>query len=143
MFGGAELHITQTSDMLGETLKKDYPQLLQYTRIYNNNGSKLIKKKNTFIEEDHVANADSTFFSVFQLPVIEGNTRTALNEPNTVVINETTAKKYFGTTDAIGKTIETNEEKNPVYKVTAVIKDMQLVVGQKTNNGRKFPCRNS
>lgn len=124
LFGGSELHITQTSDMLGETLKKDYPQVLEYTRIYNSNGSKLIKKGNSYVEEPHVANADSTFFAVFQLPAIEGNLRTALNEPNTVVINETTAKKYFGTTHAVGKTIETNNGKNPVYKVTAVIKDI-------------------
>ncbi len=124
LFGGAELHITQTSDMLGETLKKDYPQVLQYTRVYTNNGSKLVKKDNSFIEEPHVANADSTFFLVFQLPVIAGDTKTALNEPNTVVINESIAKKYFGTTDAVGKTIETNDNKNPLYKVTAVIKDI-------------------
>lgn len=124
LFGGAELHITQTSDMLGETLKKDYPQMLQYTRVYNNSGSKLIKKNNSFIEETRVANVDSTFFLVFQLPAIAGNTRTALEEPNTVVINETTAKKYFGTTDVLGKTIETNVNKNPLYKITAVIKDI-------------------
>ncbi len=124
LFGGAELHIVQTSDMLGETLKKDYPQVVQYTRVYTNSGSKLIKKGNTFIDEPHVAHADSTFFSVFQLPSIVGDTRTALDEPNTVVINESMAKKYFGTTNAVGKTIETNDDKSPLYKVTAVIKDI-------------------
>ena len=96
LFGGTELHITQTSDMLGETLKKDYPEVQEYTRIYTNQGSKLIRKNNTFIEEPRIAYVDSTFFSVFQLPVIKGNSKTALSEPNTVVINESMAKKYFG-----------------------------------------------
>ncbi|MEP7252380.1 MAG: ABC transporter permease [Ginsengibacter sp.] len=124
LFGGAELHITETSDMIGQTLKKDYPEVLEYTRIYNNTGSKLIRKGNTYIEERNVANADSTFFTVFQLPVVEGDAKTALNEPNTVVISESVAKKYFETTHAVGKTIETNDEKHTTYKVTAVIKDI-------------------
>jgi putative ABC transport system permease protein len=61
---------------------------------------------------------------VFQLPVIEGDTRHALDEPNTVVLTESSAKKYFGSTDVIGKTIETKDDKNPFYKVTAVVKDL-------------------
>ena len=43
-FGGADLHMPVTSDMMGELLKKDYPQVEEYTRIYNFNGDKLIKK---------------------------------------------------------------------------------------------------
>ena len=123
-FGGTELNITESSDMMGQVLKKDYPQVEQYTRLYTNNGSKFIKKDNAFINEQNVAHADSTFFDVFTFPAIAGNTHTALNEPNTVVITASAAKKYFGTTDALGKTIETNDKGNTLYKVTAVIKDM-------------------
>src|SRR5450631_351298 len=122
--GGGELHMPVTSDMMGQLLIKDYPAIEQYTRIYNSNGSKLVKKDKVFIIEDHVAHVDSTFFDVFTLPVISGNTHTALNEPNTVVITESTAKKYFGSTEVLGKTIETNDDKNPLYKITAVIKDI-------------------
>ena len=50
-FGGADLHMPVTSDMMGEVLKKDYPQVEQYTRIYNSNGNKLIKKGNEYINE--------------------------------------------------------------------------------------------
>jgi putative ABC transport system permease protein len=123
-FGGADLHMPVTSDMMGELLKKDYPQVEQYTRIYTFNGDKLVKKGNDYIDEANVAHVDSTFFSIFQLPVIEGDIRHALTEPNTVVINETTAKKYFGTTHVLGKTLEIKDDKNPFYKITAVVKDM-------------------
>ena len=123
-FGGGDLHMALTADMMGQLLKKDYPQVEQYTRIYVSSGSKLIKKGNAFINEDRVANVDSTFFDVFTLPAIEGDTRSALNEPNTVVITESAAKKYFGSANALGKTIETNDQKNRFYKVTAVIKDI-------------------
>ena len=94
-FGGADLHMPVTSDMMGQLLKKDYPQVEQYTRIYTFNGDKLIKKGTEYINEEHVAHADSTFFDVFTLPAIEGDTRTALNEPNTVVITESMAKNIL------------------------------------------------
>ncbi len=123
-FGGGDLHLPVTSDMMGQLLKKDYPVIEQYTRIYASDGSKLIKKNKEFIEENNVANVDSNFFEVFTLPALSGNTRTALIEPNTVVISESAAKKYFGTTDVIGKTIEIKADKNPSYKITAVIKDI-------------------
>ncbi len=123
-FGGNEMKIAESSDMTGQIMKKDYPQVEQYTRIFNNTGPKLIRKGNSFIKEPNVANVDSTFFDVFTFPAIAGNTHTALDEPNTVVITESTAKKYFGTTDVLGETIETNDKGGTLYKITAVIKDM-------------------
>lgn len=124
-FGGGDLHITQTSDMMGELLKKDYPQVEQYTRFYVNDGDKLVKKGDRFITEPNVAHVDSTFFTVFSLPAIEGDTKTALNEPNTVVLTASTAKKYFGAVNVLGKIIEVkNDDTITPYKVTAVIKDI-------------------
>jgi len=123
-FGGADLHMPVSSDMMGPVLKKDYPQIEQYTRLYTFNGDKLVKKGNDYITEGHVAHADSTFFDVFTFPAIDGDTRTALNEPNTVVLTESMAKKYFNSVHALGKNIEIKDEKSPLYKVTAVIKDM-------------------
>lgn len=123
-FGGANLHMPVTSDMMGQILKKDYPQIENYTRIYTFSGNKLIRKGNDYIDEARVANVDSTFFDVFQLVVTEGDIKHALVDPNTVVITESTAKKYFGTVRVLGKTIEVRDEKNPFYKVTAIVKDI-------------------
>lgn len=124
-YGGGNLHMVQTSDMMGATLKKDYPQVEEYTRIYANEGSKLIRKGNEFINEEHIAYVDSTFFNVFTLPAIDGNTKTALNEPNTVVVTENAAKKYFSSVDVVGKTLEIrNDNGTTPFKITAVIKSM-------------------
>jgi putative ABC transport system permease protein len=123
-FGGTALHLAVSPDITGEILKKDYPQVEQYTRIYNSNGAKLIRKGNEYINERNVVHADSTLFDVFTLPAVAGDTKTALNEPNTVVMTSTAAKKYFGTTDVLGKTIETNDDSSTVYKITAVINDI-------------------
>ncbi|HYE54506.1 MAG TPA: ABC transporter permease [Chitinophagaceae bacterium] len=123
-FGGSDLEMPVSSDVIGATLKKDYPQVEEYTRIYASSGSKLVKKGNEFIEEEAVVHADSTFFKVFTYTAIAGDLNTALNEPNTVVITESMAKKYFGNTDAMGKTIETDDNTSTLYKVTGIIKDM-------------------
>lgn len=125
-FGGTDLIMAVSADPMGATLKKDYPQVEEFTRIYNSEGAKLIKKGTEFINEARVTYVDSTFFSVFTLPAIAGDARTALNEPNTVVVTESTAKKYFGTTDILGKPIETNDGGQNIFKVTAVIKDVPL-----------------
>ncbi|MEO6405204.1 MAG: ABC transporter permease [Ferruginibacter sp.] len=124
-FGGADLHFTQTSDMMGQLLKKDYPQVEQFTRIYTGSGQKLIKKGTEFITEQKVANVDSTFFDMFTLPAIEGDTKTSLDEPNTVVVTESSAKKYFSSVNVVGKILEVKDDSKVIpYKITAVIKDV-------------------
>ena len=124
IFGGNKLYLAVASDPMGATLKKDYPQVEEFVRFFNSRGSKLVKKGKEFIRENNVAHADSTIFDVFTLPVIAGDAKTALNEPNTVVISESAAKKYFSTTDVVGKNIETDDNGSTLYKVTAVIKDI-------------------
>jgi putative ABC transport system permease protein len=124
VFGGNKLHMAATSDPMGATLKKDYPQVEAYVRFYDPMGIKRIKKDSEYIRETNTVYADSTLFEVFNLPAIAGNTKTALNEPNTVIITEKIAKKYFGTTEAIGKIIATGEDAKEIFKVTAVIKNM-------------------
>ncbi len=120
-FGGNQLNLCVSSDPMGPTLKKDYPQVEEYTRLYASEGDKLVRKGNDYIREEKIVYADSTFLNVFPQKVISGETKDALDAPNTVVISETAAKKYFSTPDAAGQIIEI--DKKP-FKVTAVIKDM-------------------
>ncbi len=120
-FGGNDLVLAVASDPMGATLKKDYPQVEEYVRFFDN-GPMLLKKGTQFISEREAVFADSTLFNVFTLPAIAGDTRTALNDPNTVVITESAAKKYFSSQDVIGKTLETDNHK--IYKITALIKDI-------------------
>ncbi len=123
LFGGNNLHLAVTPDPLGEILKKDYPQVEEYVRFYNSNGYRMIKKGNEYIREDNVAHADSTLFNVFTFNFIAGEPKTALSDPNSVVITKSVALKYFGTTDVVGKSLETDENKNTIYKITAVVQD--------------------
>lgn len=121
-FGGTDMKLAVSSDPMGPTLKKDYPGVEQYTRIYASSGGRLLKKGDNFIKEVSLAFVDSTFFDVFSFPLISGNAKTALNDQSTAVISRSAAVKYFGTIDAVGRTVETNEKE--IYKVTGVMNDM-------------------
>lgn len=123
-FGGTDLNLATCSDPFGATLKKDYPEVEQYVRIYASAGRKFVKRGNETIVENRVANVDSTYFDVFPRPILAGNPKTALNEPNTVAISASAAEKYFGTSDALGQTIEVGVNEETAYKVTAVFADM-------------------
>ena len=78
----------------------------------NGQGDILIKKDNQNIQDHNAAFADSTFFKVFTFPMIEGDPTTALDEPNSIVIDETTAKKYFNSTNVVGKTLYVDNSTN-------------------------------
>ena len=120
-FGGTHFILAVAPDPLGPTLKKDFPQVEQYVR-FRNYGGFSVKKGNEIIPEANVINVDSTLFDVFTLPAVEGDTKTALNDPSSIVITERIAKKYFNTTNALGKILVVNDSTN--YKVSAVIKNL-------------------
>lgn len=103
-------------------LKADYPEVLESTRL-RQGGKPLVLLNNKLYNDEKLAFVDSNFFSVFTLPFVEGNPKTALLEPNTIILSETTARKYFGEADAIGK-IVTFKDWNKTFRVTGVMKDI-------------------
>src|SRR5258708_5600468 len=71
------------------------------------------------------AYADSIYSNVFPLPAVDGNPKTALTEPKSIVLTESFAKKYFNTTLVAGRTLEMRSGTGTVlYKIGAVIKDI-------------------
>ncbi len=107
-------------------VKQEFPGILETVRIYNflGNGGFQLKYEDKKFEEKRAFFADSNFFKVFTANILAGDAATALNKPQTVVINETTAKKYFGTVaNAIGKALQREGNDNPPLEVTAVCAD--------------------
>ncbi|MCK7554036.1 ABC transporter permease [Chitinophaga sedimenti] len=107
--------------LLGEMLKKDYPQVENYCRL-TLQGPVLVKHGEETISEKNACFADSSIFQLFTLPLLAGDATTALREPFTVVISETIAEKYFPGADALGKTLRMENRHD--YTVTGVIKDV-------------------
>jgi putative ABC transport system permease protein len=120
-FGNNHIDLAACPALQGSTMVREMPEIEQYTRIMWYGGF-LIKKGNANVREGRVGYADSSLFDVFTLPLINGNAKTALKEYHSLVISETIAKKYFNSTDVVGKTMLINDTGN--YKITAVIKDI-------------------
>lgn len=123
-FNGTQVTAATSPMPLAAILAKDYSQVEQMVR-FNYQGDIRVKKGNTNIQDHNAVFADSTFFKVFTASMIIGNSLTALNEPNSIVIDETTAKKYFNSTDVVGKTLYIDNSTN--CKITGVIKDFPSV----------------
>jgi putative ABC transport system permease protein len=107
---------------LAKTLKAEYPYVEDATRIKVAGSFHVKKDNNASIIENRMAYADASLFNVFTLPLLSGNATHALADPNSVVLTESMAKKYFNTVDAVGKTMTFNDNWN--LKVTGVIKDI-------------------
>src|SRR5215510_4017056 len=93
-FNNTQATFSVAPDPLAPALVRDYPQVEQMVR-FNYQGDILVKKDNQNVQDHHAVFADSTLFQVFTIPMIAGNPATALNEPTAIVVDETTARKYF------------------------------------------------
>ncbi len=111
---------------LGKAFRNDFSFLEKSARVYTSNnalislpGEKEVKK---FQEEDGVAYAEPEFFDIFRFPLISGDHNAALTEPNTALISQKIATKYFGAEDPIGRIIRYNNQTN--FRVTGVLLDI-------------------
>ncbi len=104
---------------------KDFPEVENTLQVLGPNRDlivtyKLKEGESKVFEENDFLFADSTFFTFFDMPFIKGDKKTALNMSNQVVISSSTAKRYFGDEDPLGKTIKVFDD----YKVTGVFEDL-------------------
>lgn len=106
---------------LAQTLKLDYPEIRYATRYEYFFGKSLLTRGQTSFNE-RLNFADSSFFRIFTFHFIEGDPATALADPNSIVLTESTAKKLFGDEDPLGKELRLNEKVN--VKVTGIIEDV-------------------
>jgi putative ABC transport system permease protein len=73
--------------------------------------------------ENHFLEADSSFFNFFSIPLIRGNREKALNEPHTLVLTESTAKRIFGDEDPINKMLKVGTD-TTLYRVTGIMEEV-------------------
>ncbi|MDR6563872.1 MULTISPECIES: ABC transporter permease [unclassified Arcicella] len=102
-----------------QVLKNDYPEVLDATRLRTSGSPEIVYHDKKF-KENSFASVDANFFQVFTLPLLKGDAKTALVQPNTAVITKELAKKYFGNEDPIGKVLFIKSW-NENYKITGLI----------------------
>jgi putative ABC transport system permease protein len=106
---------------LAFTLTENYSQFKEACRLIFRD-EQLVKYKNRVFTEDNVCYADSTFLNMFSFDLIQGDKENALNKPNSILLTEKMAKKYFGKEDPMGKILNVNSDKE--YIVTGICKNI-------------------
>lgn len=92
-----------TNAVVGEAFAKEIPGVQQFVRV---NGAPVTVKRNNEVFIETPLFVDDNYLSVFTFPVVEGNKKTALTDIHSLVLCKDMAKKYFGTTDVIGQTLQ-------------------------------------
>lgn len=105
---------------VGPGMKAAFPEIEDYTRVLSPRES-YVKYNDKQFKEFRITFADANFLQFFSLPVVAGDSKTALKDPNSLVITKAFAEKYFGTEDPMGKMI--NIGNSPV-KITGVLKEI-------------------
>ena len=106
---------------LGEALKRDIPEVIEYVR-FGSWGRVLVNYENEQFWED-IGLADPSIFKIFSFKLLTGNPETALNNPGSIILSETKARKYFGSRNPIGQILLLDDNKSP-YIITGVMKDV-------------------
>lgn len=119
--GGTSIDNSMTGPF-APVIEKEIPEVISAVRVTWKNELLFRLDDKMYYEEGHYA--DSSFFKVFSFPFVLGDSATALNDPNSVVISEKLAEKYFGKENAIGKTIRIRGDKEELFTITGVFKNI-------------------
>lgn len=113
-------HVTVSQFPAGPALKENIPEIKETSR-WISLGRVLIRYRDHVQYEKSVNAVDPSFLSMFSFPLVYGNSESALNQPFSIILTETIAKKYFGSENPVGKTVTVNNRED--FTVTGVMKD--------------------
>ena len=106
-FDGQSMKWANAPNVVGPTMKAEIPGVEQQVRLLHHNFGQtaFVSSDNRKFAEKKFYWADSTLFNVFDIPLLRGNVQTALSAPKKVLLSESTATRYFGTDNPVGKVI--------------------------------------
>lgn len=119
--GDQEIRSASSCPPLAAAMSKEIPGVESSIRI-SPRGNSVFKYEDKSFTEDQIIYTDSNFFEFFSFRLLEGDPATALKEPNSIVLTERVAKKYFDKESAIGKLITVGND-NQTFKVTGIAEE--------------------
>ncbi|MBA3675888.1 MAG: ABC transporter permease [Sphingosinicella sp.] len=129
---GESVKLQMTSYVSAAALKKDFPQVDK--TVYLLSSSPTVIKDGEALSIEDGAMTNGPLFDVLQYPLVQGDPKTALQDPGSVVLSETQATKLFGTPNAMGRTVTMVQRGEPVdYRVTGILKDLPKNSHQRLN----------
>jgi len=143
--GGQEIIGAYTCAAIGPTMLREYPEVEDYLRM-NGWGPTIVEYKDQTFTDDHVVEADSTFFNFFSIPLIKGDVKNVLNQPRRAVVSESTAKRIFGDEDPIDKAVKIGSD-TARYFISGIMSDIpgnshfeaNILLSFMTNPGSQNP----
>ncbi len=120
-FGGNDAHYAVCPAPLAGAIRDEIPEIEDATR-FRSWGTFLVKKDKENYKEFNAIWSDPDVFHIFTIPLLKGNLNLVLREPNTMVISQSAARKYFGDADPMNKTLMLNG--TMLYTITGVFKDI-------------------
>ncbi len=118
---GDELNFSVNPPELAPTLIKEYPEIVEAIR-YKSLSGRVVRHEDRFFSEDRFAVADPSFFTLFSFEFIKGEPAKVLSSPNSIVITQRMASKYFGDANPMGKTLQVDGEVD--FTVTGIIQNV-------------------
>lgn len=106
----------------GPSLKERFPEINEFVRFRRRHGMVLMHNNLPF-DENIGALTDPSFFSIFDRKLSKGNPQTALNQPYSIVLTSSLAKKIFGDANPIGETIKIVGDADSTFTITGVLAD--------------------
>lgn len=125
LYNGNEYVVTdcETYAPVGPALKDKMPEVLDYARMFHNDGLQDIRIGTENFLEQGIYFADPSAIKMFAVDILNGNQTTALTEPYKAIVSESTAKKFFNRTDIVGEALEIQGN---LYQVTGVMADIPV-----------------
>ncbi len=110
----------KTAAPLGQAMIKNFPEVISFARV-GYFGAHNLRVGEKIFREVNMYGADSSYFSLFDFPFIAGDRRTALLQPNSIVLTKTMAEKYFDLENPLGKSMIIDGTGS--YMVTGIVED--------------------
>lgn len=126
---GQDIHWSEMAGALAAAIQDSVPEIRSVTRFYLSRKS-IIKSGDSWFTEDEFYLADRQILNVLSLPLVKGNVRTALKDPESIILSESKAGKYFPGENPVGRTLRMgiwlpwDEYRDFDFIVAGIIRDL-------------------
>jgi putative ABC transport system permease protein len=115
--GRAPMDLAASDFPLPALLKDNLPEVTAMTRFWPRHKTVMIGNR-SFAQD--IVEVDSNFFQVIRFPLVAGNAASVLRQPDSIVLSQSLARKYFGDADPVGKTLAVNKQNCPFVSIDSI-----------------------
>jgi putative ABC transport system permease protein len=121
--GGGEVQRGNfTSTKVATTFRRVFPEVESAVRMTERGGGQIVGYGDKLFSEERFMYADSTWFELYSMPLLKGDMRSALSGAKKVILTQSTARRYFGSEEPVGKLLRVGTDSSN-YEVTGVMAD--------------------